>query len=97
MSWKEELDKCTHDGKFHWITCWGIAHTLGMLALLTVAWLMDESIILPAYVAGSLIVIVHELGGPGGLLSGIDRILDWVLPIAVGGLFVHLTVGWYYG
>lgn len=88
MNWKEKLDECTHSGKYHWITCWGVAHVLGMLALLAGAWLIDEAAVMPAAVVGSIITIIHELNGPGDLLNSTDRILDWVLPIIVAIAFV---------
>jgi hypothetical protein len=88
MSWKEKLDECTHSGKYHWITCWGGAHTLGVLALMTVVLWVAPPLLIPSAVVGCGVTLVHEGKGPGDLLNSTDRILDWLLPIIAAVTFV---------
>ena len=92
MNWKE---KCTHDGKFHVLTCFGVAHALVMLAVLSVTLVLDETLLVPVAVIGNILFVVHELNGPGDLGDNLDRILDWVLPILVSVLFVLFVGDWY--
>lgn len=90
MDFKKKLEECTHNNKFHWITCWGILHTIGMLAFLYIAELISFTLVIPFAIIGSIVVIVHEYMGPGDLLNSTDRILDWVLPIIAAVIFIVL-------
>jgi hypothetical protein len=86
MSWK---DKCTHDGKFHVVTCFGVAHALGILAVLEMFWHINNAWIIPVAVVGNAAILVHEWKGPGDLGSNKDRIFDWLLPIIVSVAYIR--------
>jgi len=91
-SFKERIDDCTYGGKFHYITCWGIAHVIGQLVLLTATLFINELWLIPVGIVGCLYWIFREQKGTiDSLFSGADRIGDWVAPIIVSVIFILIA------
>lgn len=79
-----DWDSCTHDGKYSKFTCYGVQH--GVYAAIGVGLFtaMDPRLAPVAAAGGCGIALIHESNGPGNLFKDADRIMDWVVPCAVG-------------
>jgi len=91
-SFKERLDDCTYKGKFHYITCWGIAHVLMLLVIMSFALSIHRDALIPSAIVGCLFFIFRESKGSiDSLFSGADRVGDWVAPIIAAIIYIAIA------